>query len=239
MAEAAPEAASGEAPGIGTLNEKSLHAALKAWYAEPGDRFEVAVDGYVIDIVRGDLLVEIQTRNFTAIRRKLVALTASHRVRLVYPVAQEKWIVRVAQDGGGRLSRRKSPKRGTAAQIFDELVRIPQLLAAANFSIDVVLIREEEIRRYDAKRGWRRKGWVTHERRLLEVVDRQRFVTPTDLCTLLPDALAGPFTTADLAAAMGAPRRLAQRMAYCLRALDAITPVGKRGHAILYERSAR
>ena len=56
---------------IGTLNEKSLHAALKEWYALPGDRFEVAVDGFVADIVRGEQLIEIQTRSFPAMKRKL------------------------------------------------------------------------------------------------------------------------------------------------------------------------
>ena len=46
---------------IGTLNEKPLHAALKDWCARPGDQFEVFVDGFVVDIVRGNLLIEIQT----------------------------------------------------------------------------------------------------------------------------------------------------------------------------------
>ena len=45
---------------IGTLNEKPLHAGLKEWVARPGDAFEQPVDGYVIDIVRDDLLIEIQ-----------------------------------------------------------------------------------------------------------------------------------------------------------------------------------
>ncbi len=38
---------------IGTLRESDLHAALKRHYARPSDQIEVAVDGYVIDIVRG------------------------------------------------------------------------------------------------------------------------------------------------------------------------------------------
>src|ERR1044072_9107255 len=75
---------------IGLLNEKPLHASLKQWYARPGDRFEVPVDGFIVDIVRDDLLIEIQTRNFSAISRKLSRLTRSYRVRLVYPVVQEK-----------------------------------------------------------------------------------------------------------------------------------------------------
>src|ERR1044071_10302932 len=95
--------------GIGLLNEKPLHASLKQWYARPGDRFEVPVGRFVVDIVRDDLLIEIQTRNFASINSKLRTLTRSYAVRLVYPVVQEKWIVRSTD---GVAVRRKSPKRG-------------------------------------------------------------------------------------------------------------------------------
>src|SRR5215831_8474070 len=98
--------------GIGLLNEKPLHASLKQWYARPGDRLEVPVDGFVIDIVRKDLLIEIQTRNFASINSKLTRLTRSHQVRLIYPIVQEKWIVRSASPNGDAVVRRKSPKRG-------------------------------------------------------------------------------------------------------------------------------
>jgi len=57
--------------GIGTLKESSLHAKLKEWYRKPGDRLEVPIDGYLIDIVHSDLLIEIQTQNFSAIKKNL------------------------------------------------------------------------------------------------------------------------------------------------------------------------
>ncbi len=59
--------------GIGLLNEKPLHASLKEWYAQPGDRFEQPVDGYVVDVVREGLLLEIQTANFSSIKTKMKA----------------------------------------------------------------------------------------------------------------------------------------------------------------------
>ena len=62
---------------IGALNEKPLHAALKQWYARPDDLIEVSVDGFTVDIVRGDLLIEIQTRNLSAIKRKASATRPS------------------------------------------------------------------------------------------------------------------------------------------------------------------
>ncbi len=228
-----------ESNGIGTLNEQPLHAALKAWYAQPGDQFEVPVGGFIIDIVRGDLLIEIQTGNFASIKRKMRALVRDHPVRVVYPIAREKWIVRLAKDGSGEvLGRRKSPKRGAAEYVFAELVRLPKLLASPNFSVEVLLVQAEEIRSYDGERGWRRHGWVIEERRLLEVVDRRLFETPDDLVAFVPSDLVEPWTTADLAAAIGQPRWLARKMAYCLRKMGVVEPVGKQGNAILYVGAA-
>ena len=219
---------------IGLLNEKPLHASLKQWYARPGDRFEVAVDGFVIDIVRDDLLIEIQTGHFASIKSKLADLVRSHQVRLIYPIVQEKWIVRLAADGrGGAMRRRKSPKRGRLEDLFWEMVSIPQLLSNRNFSLEVLMIREEEVRRYGGKRRWRRGGWVVEERRLLEVLDQRFFEEPADWLRFLPEGLES-FTTSDLAAGMDTGRELAQKMAYCLCKGRMIELIGRRGRANLY-----
>jgi hypothetical protein len=229
---------------IGTLNEKPLHAALKSWYAKPGDQFEVWVDGYLVDIVRSDaqrphdLLIEIQTSSFASIKQKLTVLITKYPVCLVYPIAQEKWLLKLAKDGSDHVKRRKSPKRGSIFHVFDELVSFPHLLADPNFTLEVLFIQEEEVRRYVGKRkAWRRRGWATEERRLLSVVEQHRFETPADMAGLLPEIMAERFTTADLATGIEQPRRIAQRMAYCLRKMDVITSVGKRGRAILYTRA--
>ena len=81
------------------------------------------------------------------------------------------------------------------------------------------------------------KAWGTAERRLLDVVERRTFTSVADLARLLPPSLDEPFTTADLARAIGIPRRLAQQMTYCLRKMDVLTMVGKQGNAILYRHS--
>lgn len=223
---------------IGTLNERPLHAALKSWYARPGDRFEAEVDGFIIDIVRDGLLIEIQTTSLASLKRKLPVLADHHPVRLVVPIPRQKWIVRLAEDGQSVLGRRRSPRRGQIEDIFGELVSFPRLLAHPNFFLEVLLIEEEEVRRYDGSRAWRRRGWVTHQRRLLQIVDQVRFCTPAEMGRLLPPALGEPFGTSDLAAAIARPRRLAQQMAYCLREMGEIEAAGKQGNAILYTRAA-
>ena len=222
--------------GIGTLQESSLHASLKEWYFLPGDSLEVVVDGFVIDIVRGETLIEIQTRNFSAIKRKLQYLVKRFPLRLVYPLSREKWILSEAGQQDGGLRRRKSPRRAEMVDLFMELVRIPELVAHDNFSLEVLLIREEELRRKDGRGSWRRKGWSIYDRRLLEVVDRQVFTCQADYSALLPQTLQPSFTSADLAKALRKPRYLAQKMAYCLRKMEAITIAGKEGNSIIYSR---
>lgn len=219
---------------IGTLTEKSLHASLKAWLAQPGDNFEVEVDGFVIDIVRNDVLLEIQTGNFSALKRKLATLLEHHPVHLLHPIAQQKWIVRQTEKGA-EISRRKSPKRGRTEDVFTQLVYIPHLLPHPNLSLKVLLTHEEEILRDDGQGSWRRKRWSIHDRRLLNVVEQASFQSLDDFLALLPPDLPQPFTNANLAEVLACPPRLAQKITYTLRKAGAITAAGKQSRATLYK----
>lgn len=232
-----------ETPGkkpsqIGTLQETSLHASLKQWYAQPGDLLEVSLDGFVVDIVRGALLIEIQTRNFSALKSKVKDLIKRHQIHLVFPIAQEKWIVRLDKDETTELTRRKSPKRGHLVHLFPELVRIPDLVMNPNFSLEILLTKEQELWIDDGRGSWRRKGWSIYDRRLIKVVSATRLATPGDFRQVLPESLPAPFTTLDLASAMNQPRYLAQKMAYCLRKMGVIKKTGKRGRSWLYQINA-
>jgi hypothetical protein len=223
------------APHIGTLREKPLHASLKRWCARPGDRLEVPVDGFVIDLVRDGLLIEVQTRGFSSMKQKVVSLLEQgHRVRIVHSIPVDRWIVKIDADGT-ILSRRRSPKHGEPSDLFAELVSFPELLTNDHLEIEVVMSIEEEYRRHTPGRAWRRHGWTVVERRLVEVVDSMILRQLEDLAALLPEGLPGVFTTADLAEGLGRSIRLAQQMAYCLRKVGVVVVVGKRGNSIEYE----
>ena len=154
-------------------------------------------------------------------------------MRLVHPIAQEKYIAR--QDKKGKtLSRRKSPKRGQAVWLFDELVSFPELAAHPGFTLEIVLTREEEILRQGQGGSWRRRGWKIADRRLLEVLGRVELKSPRDYAAFLPLSLPATFTTRDLAEQGGYPLYLAQKMAYCLRRMGVLEAVGKRRNATLY-----
>jgi hypothetical protein len=107
-------------------------------------------------------------------------------------------------------------------------------MAHDNFSLELLLIQEEETRYFDSTRGWRRRGWLTQERHLLAITASHIFHTPADLLALLPATLPAHFTTAHIAADLGIPRALAQKMVYCLRQMELIEAVGKDGRSVLY-----
>lgn len=219
--------------GIGVLREGPLHAAIKTAIARAGDRQEVPVDGFVIDIVRADgELVEIQTGGFTALGRKLDALLDAHRVRIVHPVAARTTIVRVDADGE-ILAQRRSPKRATALEVFDKLVAFPSLLSHPNLAVEVLLLHEQHLRGPAAtvRRGRRRDPG---ERRMLELLGRVELKGPAGALELIGALPPAPFTTREVAAALECRTVLAQRVVYCLRLADLLEPAGRRGAAPLY-----
>jgi hypothetical protein len=223
-------------PGIGVLREGPLHAAVKALLAERGDRLEVPVGRFVIDLVRTDgELVEVQTGGFGALGNKLDALLDAHRIRVVHPVAAERRIVRV-DEHGEVLGTRRSPKRATTVAVFDKLVAFPTLLSHPNLTIEVLLLREDHIRRPQPTTA-RRRTRDPGERRLVEVLDRVVLRTPEDILAALPALPVEPFSTRELAARLRCSTLLAQRTLFCLRAIGLVEPAGKRGRAPLHTRS--
>jgi hypothetical protein len=220
---------------IGTLNEGSLHRQLKEWYRTPGDALEAPAGGYVIDLVRGETLVEIQTGGFAPLRRKLDRLLQEHNVRLVAPLPLTRKIVRLSAEGEV-LAARLSPRRGRVEDVFTRLVSIPALLAHPRFELELLLTHEEEHRRHGVKRSWRRHGWTVVGRSLVSVERSIVLSCPADASALLPQ-LPDPFDTAELAEAGGCDRRLAQQMTYCLRAMGALETCGHRRRAVLYRQA--
>lgn len=213
--------------------ENALHESVKRWYAKAGDRIEENVEGYLIDVVRGEQLIEIQTRNFSAIKTKLAKLVTTHRIHLVHPISQRKWIVRLDRDGN-EVSRRRSPRRGRVEDVFLELVYMPGLMKEPNFSIEVLLVHSEEVLKDDGRGSWRRRGWSIHDRRLLKVEESHIFSEPRDLIMLLPESLRPEFTTRQLSEALGLRLNIAQKMVYALRHMEGIEATGKRGRAPVY-----
>jgi hypothetical protein len=217
--------------------ESSLHSAIKEWYYHEGDKLEAKVDGYVIDIKRGDLLIEIQTANFSAIKAKLQHLLDRHKVRLVYPIAKQKWIIHRSADSKDTFGRRRSPRQGCLLDLFSELIRIPSLFHNDNLSIDVLMIEEEEMWRNDGKGSWRRKGASIEDRKLIRILETRLFEHKTDFLDVLPRDLPEPFSNRNLAQSLGTHINQSRRVTYSLKKIGVIAEVGKNGNQMLFTRS--
>jgi len=215
------------------MTEYSLHAGIKEWYSVLGGQVEVKVDDFIVDVVKDGLLIEIQTRNLSAIKKKLGKLLLTNQVRLVYPIAKVKWIVYVS-NSGEFVRKRRSPKKGKIIDLFIEMVHLSDLINDKNFSFEVLLIEEEELRCDDGKGSWRRRGVSVKDRKLLKVFDRVVFEDRTDFLKILPDTLAVSFTNRVLAKKLGISVRLAQKITYCLRKMNVLIIDGKKKRELLF-----
>ncbi len=220
---------------IGTLGESHLHAALKAMYAQPGDVLEADYNGYIIDILRGQQLIEIQTRSLGSLRPKLTALLPQHPILLVHPLPKLKWIQR--QPATNPLPpRRKSPKQARLEDAFRELLHIADLLPHPNLTIGLAFIEIEEVWREDGQGSWRRKGWSITERRFLSLHSERHLNGLADYAALLPATLPEQFTNAQLSSHLRIPGSLAGKMTWTLTRAGVTRQVGRAGRAHLFER---
>ncbi|MGD6934200.1 MAG: hypothetical protein ACQCN5_08345 [Candidatus Bathyarchaeia archaeon] len=216
------------------MTEHSLHLAIKKAYSLPGDQFEVKQGNYIIDILRGNMAIEVQTKNFSAIKPKLQTLTQKQHVRLVYPLTERKTLTYINKTGQ-IIEKRKSTKKGILTDVFRELIRIPTLLGNDKFSLEILFIDEEEVRCADGKGSWRRKGVSIKERKLVSINSRILFQSSKDFLKLLPDGLNEVFTNSELAKQAKMPVRTARQITYCLRKSGLIQATGKKGKQLTFK----
>ena len=218
--------------------ETSLHRQLKAIYAEGENAQEVAMDGYRIDAVAGDRLIEIQHSSLAAIRDKVCnLLDRGYEVLVVKPLAARRLLIKRDRKRGKVVSRRYSPLRDSFFSAFDDLVHFMGVFPSPRLRLELVLAEIEEHRLPPLKGRRNRKGYRVEDKCLARIVDRLTLETPGDLIDMLPAALPFRFSTEDLASHAEIPRWQAQKVAYCLRKASAAQQVAKSGNSLLYELS--
>jgi hypothetical protein len=219
--------------------ETSLHRQLKEHYAATSGLTEQRIGRYRIDVVRDRELIEIQLASLTAIRDKIAALVKKHDVLVVKPIIVSKHLVKLRRSGGRIVSRRRSPKKRTLLDIFDELVHFTRVYPHRRLTLEVPLIEIEEHRYpgHGRRRRWRDNDHLVEDQHLVQIHEVHQFRTAADLCRMLPQTLPRQFHTGHLAEGLSVERWIAQRMAYCLRHTGAIQQVGKLRGAKLYEHT--
>lgn len=223
--------------GIGTQNEKTLHAFLKN-YVEPDQAYqEVPVGPYIADILNSEGITEVQTANFGQLRDKLDAFLPHYPVQIVFPIPHEKWIIWIDPKTGERLARNRSPRKGTFYHAFKELYRIRRFLGDENLSIRLMLIDMDEYRLLD---GWSRdkkRGSHRLDRIPLGIFDEMVLSSAQDYKKLIPSDLPQPFTNAQFARSVRFYKSGFSHVTQILAEQGVLVRAGKSGNSILY-RSA-
>ena len=222
--------------GIGTLGEKTLHAAIK-YYVEPDPAcHEVPYLGFVADVKHAAGVVEVQTRSFDRLRRKLAAFLEQGPVTLVCPLAHEKYLLWLDPDTGEVSSRRKSPKTGRPWHLLPELDRIRDLLDHPRLSLLILLLDVDEYRNLD---GWsrdRKRGSTRREQLPLALREEIWLRQPADWQVMLPAGLPAEFTRQELMRRGPFSQRQASAALRVLQKLELCREAGKQGRAKLYRQ---
>jgi hypothetical protein len=219
---------------IGTEKESSLHRALKFRYTGPEGKRETPVGGYVCDgTTEEGEIIEVQTGSFGALREKVKNLAKTGRVRIVHPVAVQKYIE--LYDSNGRLiRRRKSPGKSGAWHLFKALLYAPDLPLLPNLTIEIALVDVLERRKDDGKGSWRRKGVSIVDKLLAGWRESIVLSGLSDYYRFVPFGKAEEFTVKDLAGKAGINTTLARKCLYVLSKLELVKRTGKQGNAIVY-----
>ncbi len=221
-------------PGIGTLQEKTVHAVMKNYYAPDEGMHEIPIGGYVADIYTGERIIEIQNGNFYKMRGKLDAFLTQYPVTVVYPIPHTKWLIWIDEESGELSKKRKSPLTGSAYLAFKELYRIKSYLKAENLQFRFPLVDMDE---YRLLNGWskdRKKGSCRYDRIPVSLYDEVAVEKQEDYLQFLPEGLSEEFTARDLAKAAKIPARTAGLVLNILTYMEVTEQSGKRGNAYLY-----
>ncbi|MCM1104160.1 MAG: hypothetical protein NC409_08625 [Clostridium sp.] len=227
------------AMGIGTLSEKTIHAIMKYYYAPDPAYHERKVGAFVADIMVDGEIMEIQTRAFNSLRRKLDAFLPGHDVTVIYPIAHTKWLSWIDPETGEVTKPRKSPKTGTIYHLIPELYKLKMYLQNERLHFTVPFIDVQETRildgwSYNKKRGSHRSDGVP-----VGIFDEVRINTREDYRVLLPEGLPEEFTTKDYKRAAHVPAGIASTALNILFSLELVERVGKEGNAYIYREMPR
>lgn len=224
-----------ERQGIGTLSEKTVHAVLKNYYAPDTDMHEIPIANFVADIYTGSEIIEIQTRSFNNMRRKLAAFLPEYPVTIVYPIPHVKWLSWIDETTGETSPKRKSPKKGNPYHAFIELYKIRPFLKDKNLRFRFDLIDMEE---YRLLNGWskdKKKGSERFDRIPTEFVEEVRVDCREDYMRFIPYNMPEHFTAKEFAKCAKIPVRLAQTVLLIMTDLEIVERIGKDGRSYIYQ----
>lgn len=223
-----------ETEGIGTLNEKSIHAALKNYFSNDFDR-EAKIGGFYADIASENGIIEIQTANWGKLNKKLEAMTEACHVTVVYPYEKRVKTSSVGEKSGELLRSGGFRTNNSLTEFFLELYRIKSFLTNPNLSICIAELDIARVNYVNEATG-RRSGKGKYIKTPLELRREIYLEKPSDYMVLLPpdikEKLPSEFTVKEFGQQVKPtqPSIMLEILGY----LGVVVKFGKKGNAELY-----
>lgn len=222
--------------GIGTLGEKSIHAVLKYYFDENPDTHEQSVGDSVADIVGADGVIEIQTRMFQRLNRKLDALLPVCPVTVVYPVVRRKRLIWIEPQTGEALHVGGYRQFQKDVAVFSELTRIRAHLLHPHFRLVIAAMEAEDYRLADGYGEQHRRRATKLDRIPTRLLELRTFESSADYRAFLPGELPDPIDSALYGAYWRIPVVQAQSALRILEQMRLIRSSGKMGRRKQYAR---
>ena len=218
---------------IGTEHESSLHRALKFRYSQGGEA-EIPLGEYVCDgrTDEGEI-IEVQTGSFGPLKEKAPRLTLLGPVRIIHPIAVQKFI-ELYDTEGNLIRRRNSPQKGSPWDLFKSLLYAPALPLVSGISIELALVDVLEKRISDGQGSWRRKGISISDKVLVGWRESILLEKPRDYSRFIPFKDDETFTATELGKKAKINSRLAGKTLYVLTKMERVIRIGKKGRSWLY-----
>lgn len=224
---------------IGTYKEKELHIILKKYFEPDSTYHEIKTNGFIADINRDGVITEIETSGFSGLRPKLGAYLPEYKVRLVYPLAEKKYVMWIDPDTSEISPRKKSPKKAGIYDLLYEMVYILPYIKDKNLTFVSPRLEVDE---YRLLNGWsrdRKRGSTKYERMPTDILGFVEIATDDDFLAAIPEECAGEFTVPEFAKAAKIPRRQASGVVKVLAERGIVERTGKKGRAYLYKTNAQ
>ena len=235
------ERTAAEGGGIGTLNEKRMHIALKRFVCADESKYEIDMGKrFVADVKHDEEIFEIQTGSLYPLKAKLEHYleTSDCHVTVVHPLPMKKYRVWIDPETGESQPRRRVAGITNVFGGAHELVYISEALATGRVAVWFLFIEEEEYRFLDGRGKDKKKRSSRFERLPVDIFDEVVFAEKSDYLALIPEGLSESFTTEEYRKAAKIPHSKHAYMALAALAnIGIIEEAEKKGRARAWKKA--
>ena len=223
---------------ITTYMERSLHRALKGHFCPDEAKHEIKIGRHVADACDGNTIFEIQTGNFSPLRKKLQFYleNTDFDIVVVRPIAQNRRIFWLDEFGEIKKAPRLSSRHENLASGIADIYYVKEFLGNPRLTFCFILMEIDEVRLLDGY-GKQKKIRATSVDRVAGEIYSLHYIKNVEdikaaLFPLLPDE---PFGREELSKALKL-KTLKFWSAQKLLTETALLSCEKRGNRLIFNK---